>query len=106
MWSFVFNKAVGEVVFSLRSAYQANNTFIKPSPGDLYDEINEFANAIVQERKNHASRVEGERMRESERHRAELEEAREAAKALTSRKKVRFHFFSFTAVNANSFSPR
>jgi hypothetical protein len=88
VYSFAIKKEIGEVVFSLRIAYQAINTKLEPDPpGSYYNDVCNFITDLVRERSAHNERVRAERARKQQAHRQELQDARDAAEALQKLKK-------------------
>lgn len=83
MWTFVNKRDVGEVVFTLRMAFQATNNPRNSSFGSLYSDICVFAADITRERTAAALRLQGDAARKRQSHRQELQEAREYAAAET-----------------------
>ena len=100
IWSFVHKREVGEVVFTLRMAYQSSNNARNVGIGSLYSAICVFASEITRQRNAIISRAQAEAARRRQLHRQELEAAREhaAAEALVdlkrNRQMVRGLFFS------------
>lgn len=91
MFSFALKKELGEVVFSLKIAYQAINTKLEPNPpGSYFNDVCTFASDIVRERNKHADRIRAERARRQQEHRQELQDAREAAETLKALQKDKF----------------
>jgi hypothetical protein len=87
---FALNKEAGEVVFTLRMAYQAINTKLEPNPpGSYYNDISDLVSDIVRERNLQHDRGRAERFRKQQVHRRELADAREAAKTLLQMQKAK-----------------
>jgi hypothetical protein len=81
--TFVHKRDVGEVVFTLRTAYQATNTLRNSDFGSLYSDVCVFAADITRERSVLAQRHQAELAHKRQLHRQELKEAREYAAAET-----------------------
>ncbi|KAJ7199585.1 hypothetical protein GGX14DRAFT_572615 [Mycena pura] len=83
LYSFASKRELGEVVFTLKIAYQAINSKLEPNPpGSYYNDICTFASDIIRERAKHSERIRVDRARRQQEHRQELQEAREAAETL------------------------
>ncbi|KAJ7208202.1 hypothetical protein GGX14DRAFT_566926 [Mycena pura] len=83
LYSFASKRELGEVVFTLKIAYQAINSKLEPnSPGSFYNDICTFASDIIRERAKHSERIRADRARRQQEHRQELQEAKEAAETL------------------------
>ena len=89
IWTFINNREVGEVVFTIRMAYQATNNPRNSGFGSLYSDICVFAADITRERHAIAARKQADLARKRQAHRLELQDAREhaAAQALSSLKR-------------------
>ncbi|KAJ7189353.1 hypothetical protein GGX14DRAFT_580789 [Mycena pura] len=88
LYTFAVKRHIGEVVFTLRIAYQAINTRLEPNPpGSYFNDICNFITEIVRERAAHAERVRLERERKAQSHRQEMQDVRDAAEALQKLKK-------------------
>ena len=88
MYTFAVKRHIGEVVFTLRIAYQAINTKLEPDPpGSYFNDICNFITEIVRERAAHAERVRVERERKAQSHRQEIQDVRDAAEALQKLKR-------------------
>lgn len=86
--TFAAKRHIGEVVFTVRAAYQALNTKLEPNPpGSYFNDICNFVTEIVRERAAHAERVRIERSRKAQSHRQELQDVRDAAETLQKLKK-------------------
>lgn len=98
MYSFALNRDLGEVVFTLRLAYQAINTKLEPNPpGSYYNDICTFVSDIVTERTKHAEHIRAERARKQQERRQERQDARDAAEALKKLQKAKPKVFFFIA---------
>jgi hypothetical protein len=89
LYSFVHHKDVGEVVFTLRTAYQLNNSRGGPVLGGYYPEICAFASEIVRERISHSTRIQSDISRKQQAHRLELKDARDYAKNVNRKTKTK-----------------
>ncbi|KAJ7197349.1 hypothetical protein GGX14DRAFT_574141 [Mycena pura] len=88
LYTFAVKRHIGEVVFTLRIAYQAINTRLEPDPpGSYFNDICNFITEIVRERAAHAERVRLERERKAQSHRQEMQDVRDTAEALQKLKK-------------------
>jgi len=98
--SFAIKRDIGEVVFTLRLAYQSINTRLEPNPpGSYFNDICDFITEIIRERTAHSERVRANRALKQQAHRKELQDIRDAADALQKLKKgsksTARHFTSF-----------